>query len=420
MAGLITAELIQRSPGDLAVLGMGAGIGIAIVAAAVADRHSLAVLYSGAALLTGALVDLPTASSFAGISGLGALTILLAGLGVLMAAYERSRGAGGWLLAATVWAAAGFIWAPITLSGLQTVLVMLVFLLCIRSASAASANKGAITVDRAMIVAILLGSGFYAATVIMNGPGSSGLVSPRAFGLSGLIFVAWLLASVRYRSVHYLWLLGLVCTLMLLSLSRAAILTAFLVMPLTWIASNGRIRILRTFVVIASIAAIFYVLFHNVATFRERFTEGDVVQVAGSLNVNASGRFQIWPLVWDSAKTSPLLGHGAGSAAVLTDRTFDSIGHPHNDYLRMFHDFGIVGLSMWVVGITTLVGRTARAWKRADLLGLPEARLHLSALLALIAVSISMFTDNSMTYLFVMAPLGILVGLSVGTARRMA
>ena len=45
---------------------------------------------------------------------------------------------------------------------------------------------------------------------------------------------------------------------------------------------------------------------------------------------------------------------------------------------------------------------------------------HVAAVLGLFSVIASMFTDNSIAYVFVMAPLGVMVGASLGLARRQA
>jgi hypothetical protein len=49
--------------------------------------------------------------------------------------------------------------------------------------------------------------------------------------------------------------------------------------------------------------------------------------------------------------------------------------------------------------------------------GHDDAPQFLVPLLALLAVTASMFTDNSVGYSFVMFPLGILIGCAVGRAR---
>jgi len=60
-----------------------------------------------------------------------------------------------------------------------------------------------------------------------------------------------------------------------------------------------------------------------------------------------------------------------------------------------------------------LLGVTFTAWVRSASNGSPDVRLHLAAFLSVVAVVLTMITDNVMIYVFVMAPLGVLVGASL-------
>jgi O-antigen ligase len=100
------------------------------------------------------------------------------------------------------------------------------------------------------------------------------------------------------------------------------------------------------------------------------------------------------------------------------------IGQPHNDYLRLLHDYGLVGTTLWVIGYAFLLARTWRAWHSTAMVSQEqkrdpgEQRVHAAAFLALAGVAIAMITDNAIVYLFLMGPLGVLVGLSLGLSRR--
>src|SRR5690606_35083896 len=64
-----------------------------------------------------------------------------------------------------------------------------------------------------------------------------------------------------------------------------------------------------------------------------------------SVRFNTSGRANIWRAVWQSALSSPVIGKGFGSSAALLKKRF-GIEHPHNEYLRVFHDLGVLGLGL--------------------------------------------------------------------------
>jgi O-antigen ligase len=90
------------------------------------------------------------------------------------------------------------------------------------------------------------------------------------------------------------------------------------------------------------------------------------------------------------------------------------VSHPHNEYLRIFHDFGLVGLLLWLWGFSVLLGRTFLAWRRADRTRDPDAFVHLAAWLGLVSLALGMVTDNPLRHVHVLLPLGLTVGASVG------
>ena len=63
-----------------------------------------------------------------------------------------------------------------------------------------------------------------------------------------------------------------------------------------------------------------------------------------------SGRTVIWPYVIEKIKAAPLIGYGrlamvrTGVANFVKDVLKDDFGHPHNAYLELLLDNGIVGL----------------------------------------------------------------------------
>jgi O-antigen ligase len=81
-----------------------------------------------------------------------------------------------------------------------------------------------------------------------------------------------------------------------------------------------------------------------------------------------SGRVVVWPLVFDKAMESPIVGHGriamrrTGIVADLEENFgVTSFGHPHNAYLELFIDTGIVGLIIVGTFYWQLFVRSARA-----------------------------------------------------------
>jgi O-antigen ligase len=126
----------------------------------------------------------------------------------------------------------------------------------------------------------------------------------------------------------------------------------------------------------------------------------------------------MWALLLERSQDNLMFGHGIGSSSTLVDQYFaPTLGHPHNDFLRFLYDLGLVGLALWVA----FLGATALTlWsysRRSARVGDSAAPYFLAPLLALLAVTASMITDNTAGYTFVMAPLAILIGCALGLTR---
>jgi O-antigen ligase len=129
-------------------------------------------------------------------------------------------------------------------------------------------------------------------------------------------------------------------------------------------------------------------------------------------SIDTQGRVNLWTVTWQNALGKPILGHGTGSAGHLIYSTYPPLEHPHNDYLRVFHDTGIVGLFFFVMAWVLQLIHYWKNWKYADRRGLQHAMYNLAAFTATLAICISFLTDNTMTYVFVLIPLFIIYGLA--------
>ncbi len=307
------------------------------------------------------------------------------------------------------------LWYRPTVPGLQFLFVLTAFagllLICARSS-----HEGADFADR---VGRATGWAAWGAVALyaVSGvfPPALPAVGARSFALYALLGIAWYAAGWRYRARLSLALaVGLVLAVGL-SLSRTGLVVGVLLLPLAQFRPNrlsGWIRLVG--LAVAGVVVLNFAV-NRIAPLRDRFYEGDTSLRVGGVAINATGRTNLWGTTWESYRDSPWIGKGAGSASRLIEERFTGLGHPHEDYLRLLHDFGLVGFVLWVVGYVAMVGACGQAWLRADQAGRrSEARLHLAAVLALVAVAIAMLTDNVIVYAFVMAPLGVLVGTSLG------
>lgn len=135
------------------------------------------------------------------------------------------------------------------------------------------------------------------------------------------------------------------------------------------------------------------------------------LSVAG-YDINTSGRMYWWGVVLESAADSLWLGHGTPGPYEMLET--ESWSHPHNDYLRLLHQLGAVGLGCWLL----FVVRAARlAYHGIKGAADPNARRwSLIGFLLVAGLSVLMLTDNTIVYSYVILPvaavLGVLIKLS--------
>ncbi len=149
--------------------------------------------------------------------------------------------------------------------------------------------------------------------------------------------------------------------------------------------------------------------------FQERFFAARGEQ-GGDVNdllegrMDSAGRFELWELLWKSAQEHPIQGQGAGSASYECWRDFAEIAHPHNDYLRLFFDYGILGfLLFWSFFLRQWLASLKGFFSGAQ--G-PEYTLRLQIFLSLSSIFIMAATDSPMYYTVqLMFPLFFMMGL---------
>lgn len=236
------------------------------------------------------------------------------------------------------------------------------------------------------------------------------LWSPRAFALAAMVGVATL---VPHRSTNPLVRLApyALTAAIAASLSRTALVISVLLLAFAILRSRHGMRGGRIVLALVALAAAAVVAFLAIPSLRDRFTTGDNGVDIGGVELNTSGRTQIWALVIQDVQRNPWFGLGPGSASDVITARYPFIAQPHNDYLRLWHDFGLLGVGLFVLGLLALVvGALVRA-RRAPL---QDRAIHWGAALSLLTVVASALTDNPLIYPFVMIPLGIIVGLSIG------
>lgn len=89
------------------------------------------------------------------------------------------------------------------------------------------------------------------------------------------------------------------------------------------------------------------------------------------------------------------LGNGANAVEEITSRYFDGLTHPHNDWLRLQHDYGTLGMLIFALA---MLMQTWSAWRVARQLEGEAARFMYAAASAFIPMALFMLTDNVILY----------------------
>ena len=276
-------------------------------------------------------------------------------------------------------------------------------------------------IRKGFLIASGLAAGLYGLGILIKGPGSDFFMGARAFSAFVVVMLPFCLAAWRYR-VPNAGAISIALTICVaLSFSRTATVIALILYPLSRFSPHKPEGWLRLVGWIAMISLVAYLSFTYVAPIRDRFLEKGDSGSIGGVSVNTAGRDRMWETVRNSIEKSPIVGQGPGSVAIPIGSVNKTAGgHPHNDYLRLTHDFGYVGCAIWLAGFAALLTTTFRHWLWADTYDRNMAHYHLGAMLGILGVMQLMLTDNIVVYMFAMGPLGILTGasISIGTKRQ--
>ena len=382
-------------------------------------------------LLTAGFVNLAAEWRAGPVSGMGALTaveaVLVGGAALLAARYPRRLLGRLFPFALLLlWAVLRSILAPPTFEGAQNALVYLLF-------AGGALLAGTLAARDPVGMRARLGRGIgwihwtalgvLAVNLVLWGLPREGswIVGPRSLALVGLIPLGWHLARWSAGRGRSLWIAGLWFAAVVATTSRTASAIALVSLAVV-IALQAPRRPRRAAAGLSALAAglaLGAALVAFAPPFHARFFRGDTsLQVAGYA-VNASGRVAFWRLMVQSASQAPLVGHGLGSSQRVMAAEFfesDNIRHPHNDYLRLWHDLGAVGLGLLLWSFLLWAMVLARAWRRGERTGDPARVVHLAALLVLLELVLAMVTDNVLIYPFFMGAAGVILGTALGLA----
>ncbi len=318
------------------------------------------------------------------------------------------------------WAGLRFLYTPSGVQGGKDVIfyalpaVVGVYTLFVLRAS----NGRAIgQIERAILYSVAIPVTIYLilftfALVAFTSRGPQGLIGPRAVALYLLVVLVLALAAFRYgeapierRSGAIVACIALLA--ILLTLSRTASVTALGVVLFSRMKPRYPLRLALRF---AAVLALAVLLMWKIPFFRERsFHSVEDSLIESITQFNTMGRAAMWPLTLANALRSPAIGLGPGSARLMLGESLPQLGrveyHPHNEYLQVFHDLGLVGLVLLLWSWGSVSMQRWRSWGKAHDAGDRfKAKWNLAGILAAAVVLVTALTDNTLHYVFITAP----------------
>jgi O-antigen ligase len=232
------------------------------------------------------------------------------------------------------------------------------------------------------------------------------LVEPRAYAIVVSMYLVVFLAlwQQAYSTKYFIYVI-LSLALIFLSVSRAAYVVSFsLILGLLFYTQIHLKRNLKKEWSLFGIAIFLFTFF--------MFSFNDVYRFIneGTTTIDTTGRMEIWLAVIDSYIQSVYIGHGFGSAEwVQTDLWFGAGKfnyQPHNDYLRILHDTGFIGL--------LLILTQFLIWMKLIVLNRVLDKTIVSiAFFSIFVVFGNALVNNPIVYPFVMFPLGLIIGVAL-------
>lgn len=166
----------------------------------------------------------------------------------------------------------------------------------------------------------------------------------------------------------------------------------------------------KYFYAISIIPVVLYLIWEKILS--RLFFDGALVYSIDSINFN--GRRFIWDVIFENIDNY-YFGMGAGSSISILQNKAVGVGiQPHNDYIRILHDLGLIGLCMFSFILLFITFRCILNVLRVDDLK-DEFVLVISLLCSFYIV---MFTDNAYIYSFFFIPIFLIYFSSVNLLNR--
>jgi len=194
---------------------------------------------------------------------------------------------------------------------------------------------------------------------------------------------------LKYKKKRYLYYILLFTSPSILFVARTPL---FIVLFSVFVFFNNQFpkRYLLKFFTISIFTILFFnssiikskMLFTDDSTYTEAFQTGDI---------RSSGRILLWGSLLDDLEGRYYFGAGSRNSYFLLKKEFVTIKEPHNDFIRIMYDYGIIGLTLYLLALFRIYKEVK---KRSELNKL-EKTLALSIITTFL---IFMLTDNAINY----------------------
>lgn len=269
--------------------------------------------------------------------------------------------------------------------------------------------------------AALLTTFGYAISILISGLGANSFLQSRPYALFAGLSTAAAIGMVRYKLGSW-FPVFITAAIIFLSLSRTSLASVLVIVAVSGMAQKRGLANVKALLPGILIFLIFCSAVLNFAPLRQRFFLRQDVRGsdAGAEDINTSGRGVIWAATMNSATRSEkdlIVGQGPGSSERFVAAWFpESASHPHNDFLRVLHDYGAIGLVMFLISCVSLISRSWIAWSVADRRRSVLGVFHCTAFCGQLFFMLLMLTENPIVYPFAVIAVGIMSGLSAGIA----
>lgn len=242
---------------------------------------------------------------------------------------------------------------------------------------------------------------------------ATGLASGQIYDLTGFstgsitasLLAAWfaVLYSIGRQNRHLLYW-GLLALVPVLANTRTGMVAVALTLPLVLTPFAFYKRALIVGLLVVAGIGLFYTervqqkMFYSGKGTIQEAIDNTITAFTGEgsmdFNFATSGRYWLNKILISRLDEAYWLGHGANATEAISV-SITQVTHPHNDWLRLRYEYGMIGMVMF--GLTMLL-QTGHAWLRARRLPTGQALFLYAGATSFVPMGIFMLSDNVIMY----------------------